>query len=69
MTSSEITVLLLLSILFACYGVCQKLVANVSGIGRVEDLNTFQNGTSGFLAAFFSSLALCPTELVKCRYG
>lgn len=25
------------------------------------------NGFSGFLAAFWSSLALCPTELVKCR--
>ena len=25
------------------------------------------NGLSGFLAAFWSSLALCPTELVKCR--
>jgi len=27
----------------------------------------FANGVSGFLAAFWSSLALCPTELVKCR--
>ena len=24
-------------------------------------------GVAGFLAAFWSSLALCPTELVKCR--
>ena len=56
------------SILFAFYGVCQKFVANVAGVGKVENLSTFQNGTSGFLAAFFSSLALCPTELVKCRF-
>ena len=55
------------SILFAFYGVCQKFVANVAGVSKVENLSTFQNGTSGFLAAFFSSLALCPTELVKCR--
>ena len=56
------------SILFAFYGVCQKFVANVAGVSKVENLSTFQNGTSGFLAAFFSSLALCPTELVKCRF-
>ena len=56
------------SILFAFYGVCQKFVANVAGVKKVEELSVIQNGTSGFLAAFFSSLALCPTELVKCRF-
>ena len=55
------------SILFAAYGVCQKMVANTLGIVKTEDLSTFHNGVSGFIAAFFSSLALCPTELVKCR--
>lgn len=25
------------------------------------------NATSGFLAAFFSSFTLCPTELIKCK--
>jgi len=55
------------SILFAAYGSCQKLVARATGIDKVEDLNVFANGFSGFLAAFWSSLALCPTELVKCR--
>ena len=33
----------------------------------MEDLSVVHNGLSGFLAAFWSSLALCPTELVKCR--
>ena len=33
----------------------------------VENLSPLENGISGFLAAFWSSLALCPTELVKCR--
>lgn len=33
----------------------------------MEDLNTFGNALSGFFAAFFSSLTLCPTELIKCR--
>lgn len=55
------------SILFAAYGACQKTVANLSGVRRVEDLSVTANGFSGFLAAFWSSLALCPTELVKCR--
>jgi len=55
------------SILFAAYGSCQKLVAEYTGVSKVEDLSVVSNGFSGFLAAFWSSLALCPTELVKCR--
>lgn len=55
------------SILFAGYGACQKLVAQSTGVDKIENLNIFANGFSGFLAAFWSSLALCPTELVKCR--
>ena len=56
------------SILFMAYGGCQKLVAKAAGVPRTEDLSVLHNGLSGFLAAFWSSLALCPTELVKCRY-
>lgn len=55
------------SILFAANGVCQKLVAQMLNVQKVEDLTPLANGFSGFLAAFWSSLALCPTELVKCR--
>nr|ACO15775.1 Mitochondrial ornithine transporter 1 [Caligus clemensi] len=55
------------SVLFAAYGVCQKVVAQSGGIQTVNELSTFQNGLAGFLAAFWSSLVLCPTELVKCR--
>jgi len=54
------------SILFAANGVCQKFLARMSG-KTVENLSPLENGISGFLAAFWSSLALCPTELVKCR--
>jgi len=54
------------SILFAAYGLCQKAVAGATNI-EVSKLSTFANGVSGFLAAFWSSLALCPTELIKCR--
>ena len=55
------------SVLFAGYGVCQKIVAKLSGNPEVSELSTFYNGCAGFIAAFFSSLVLCPTELVKCR--
>jgi len=55
------------SILFAAYGAHQKFIANMLGVPRVEELSVTANGFSGFLAAFWSSLALCPTELVKCR--
>lgn len=55
------------SILFAANGVCQKLVARMIKVEKVDDLSPLANGFSGFLAAFWSSLALCPTELVKCR--
>merc|ERR1712088_1042866 len=55
------------SVLFAAYGGCQKLVASATGVEKTENLGMFANGVSGFLAAFWSSLVLCPTELVKCR--
>ena len=55
------------SILFAAYGACQKLVARAASVDQVDQLGVLHNGLAGFLAAFWSSLALCPTELVKCR--
>ena len=55
------------SILFAAYGACQKLVARAASVDQVDQLGLLHNGLAGFLAAFWSSLALCPTELVKCR--
>ncbi|GAB0087181.1 mitochondrial ornithine transporter 1 [Sergentomyia squamirostris] len=55
------------SVLFAAYGACQKLVAVVEKKDNITDLSILGNATSGFLAAFFSSFTLCPTELVKCK--
>ncbi|XP_011498495.1 PREDICTED: mitochondrial ornithine transporter 1 [Ceratosolen solmsi marchali] len=55
------------SILFAAYGGCQKIVANIFGVPKVENLSSFENALAGFCAAFFSTLTLCPTELIKCR--
>ena len=55
------------SVLFMAYGMCQKVVANILQKPGVSELNPVENATAGFLAAFFSSFALCPTELIKCR--
>lgn len=50
------------------YGVCQKFVARtIENKSNVNDLSMLGNATAGFLAAFFSSFALCPTELIKCK--
>lgn len=54
------------AVLFLSYGLCQKAIAT-SFRKNVNELNTFQNALSGSGAAFFASLVLCPTELVKCR--
>ena len=53
--------------LFMAYGLCQKAVAAAAGTSDVRSLSPLQNAMSGFFAAFFSSLVLCPTELVKCK--
>nr|XP_040582108.1 mitochondrial ornithine transporter 1-like [Lepeophtheirus salmonis] len=55
------------SVLFAAYGICQNLVAKKVGRCKVDELTLFHNGTAGFMAAFWSSIVLCPTELVKCK--
>lgn len=33
----------------------------------MEVMSPLENAVSGGMAAFFSSFALCPTELIKCR--
>ncbi|KRT79692.1 mitochondrial carrier protein, partial [Oryctes borbonicus] len=55
------------SVLFLGYGFCQKFIQKVTGTDNVNNLSTLSNATAGFLAAFFSSLVLCPTELIKCK--
>ncbi|KAH9373576.1 mitochondrial ornithine transporter 1 [Haemaphysalis longicornis] len=55
------------SVLFCAYGVCQKVVQRVVQKPNVHDLSPLNNASAGFLAAFFSTLTLCPTELVKCK--
>lgn len=55
------------SVLFLCYGFCQKFIQNISSVPNVQELTSMQNASAGFLASFFSSIAICPTELVKCK--
>ncbi|XP_069049567.1 mitochondrial ornithine transporter 1-like isoform X2 [Lepisosteus oculatus] len=55
------------AVLFACYGFCQQLTRRLFGLESVSKLSDLQNATAGSIASVFSSLVLCPTELVKCR--
>nr|XP_054754017.1 mitochondrial ornithine transporter 1-like [Lytechinus pictus]XP_054754018.1 mitochondrial ornithine transporter 1-like [Lytechinus pictus] len=55
------------AVLFMCYGLCQKAVCQAVGTKDEKDLTNIQKAFSGSCAAFFSSLVLCPTELIKCR--
>uniref|UniRef100_A0AAR5NYV4 Mitochondrial ornithine transporter 1 n=1 Tax=Dendroctonus ponderosae TaxID=77166 RepID=A0AAR5NYV4_DENPD len=55
------------SVLFLCYGFCQKVIVNITGVKSSEELSAFSNACAGFLASFFSSIAITPTELIKCK--
>ncbi|CAG9803469.1 unnamed protein product [Chironomus riparius] len=56
------------SVLFAAYGVCQNFVAKtIENKKDATEITLLGNATAGFLAAFFSSFTLCPTELIKCK--
>lgn len=49
------------------YGQCQNFICILRNKINSEQLNTFENMAAGSCASIFSSIALCPTELVKCR--
>lgn len=55
------------SVLFAAYGGCQKFVTYVVDKELTSELTTTENACAGSLAACFSTLTLCPTELIKCK--
>uniref|UniRef100_A0A1B0AE95 Uncharacterized protein n=1 Tax=Glossina pallidipes TaxID=7398 RepID=A0A1B0AE95_GLOPL len=55
------------SVLFAAYGRCQSLVANIFEIEDSGGLSVLGDASSGFIAAFFTALILCPAELIKCK--
>lgn len=54
------------AVLFCAYGYCKQAVSMFTG-RHDRDMTVLDKATSGFFAAFFSSFALCPTELIKCK--
>lgn len=42
-------------------------MAKLQGQKDTKNLSALSNATAGFLAAFFSTFTLCPTELIKCQ--
>ncbi|VDK87194.1 unnamed protein product [Litomosoides sigmodontis] len=55
------------AILFTAYGYCRKVIAFCIGRSKLEDMTSIENALSGSLASVFASMAICPTELVKCK--
>ncbi|VDP93313.1 unnamed protein product [Echinostoma caproni] len=55
------------AVLFCALPPIQHLVCRLVGKERHDQLSVFQHACAGSLAAFWSSLILCPTELVKCK--
>ncbi|XP_064637713.1 mitochondrial ornithine transporter 1-like [Lineus longissimus] len=55
------------AILFMFYGICQKSVMKLVHVEKENDLKAIHKAFAGGGAAFFASLALCPTELIKCK--
>lgn len=57
------------SALFCAYGFCQKAVSAITGRGTSakNPMKPWDHAAAGGLASFFSSIALCPAELVKCK--
>lgn len=54
------------AVLFCAYGYCKQAVSMITG-RHGSDMTVLDKASSGFFAAFFSSFALCPTELIKCK--
>ena len=54
-------------ILFMAYGQCQRLICSLTNKTNAEQLTAVENMFAGSVGSIFSSLVLCPTELVKCR--
>lgn len=55
------------SFLFLFYGQCVMVVQKLVRAKDEKDLTVFHRACAGSGAAFFTSFALCPAELVKCR--
>lgn len=53
--------------LFTAMPFCQRLVTYFSGKESVKELNLLQLATAGSCCGFFTSLVMCPNELIKCK--
>lgn len=52
------------SVLFCAYGYTKDIIRMLVGH---QKLTVMEEATAGSLAAFFSGVALCPAELIKCK--
>uniref|UniRef100_A0A8C4X6J0 Solute carrier family 25 member 15a n=1 Tax=Erpetoichthys calabaricus TaxID=27687 RepID=A0A8C4X6J0_ERPCA len=55
------------SVLFMSYGFCQQVVRRLAGKDHSMVLSDLEKAAAGSFASVFSSMVLCPVELVKCR--
>ena len=53
--------------LFFSYGICQRMIANLTNKKDIIELNTLENSFAGSGAGIIASLVLCPSEVIKCR--
>nr|CAI5867797.1 unnamed protein product [Callosobruchus analis] len=55
------------SILFFAYGGVKKIMKNLLGIPYGQSMDSIHYATAGSIAAVFSSIVTCPTDVVKTR--
>ncbi len=55
------------AVLFMCLTPCQHVVQVAHGLQKSSDMTVSQRATAGSLASVFSSIALTPSERVKCQ--
>jgi len=53
-------------VLFVALGGAKKLIGNLTSTDP-QKLSNFQSACAGSIASIFSSLVVCPTELIKCK--
>ena len=54
------------SIVFMCYGACERVVLGLCGYGA-DRITVTQHAAAGAMTGVLASFVLCPMELVKCR--
>ncbi|BHF63766.1 hypothetical protein SprV_0200676100 [Sparganum proliferum] len=54
-------------VLFTAMPFCQRIVMRFSGKDSIKDLSLLELATAGSCCGFFTSLVMCPNELIKCK--